>query len=112
MSLAEVVVNVQPGDDPGKPFARLVHARQLRHHIDHSLDALVPALERGLSHRVLEYSGSDRVALVLIRVEEGLRGGPVDHLSQLPSQIHRILHTEAEALSTRRVMHMRRVARE
>jgi hypothetical protein len=29
MSLAEVVVNVQPGADSGEPFARLVHARQL-----------------------------------------------------------------------------------
>ena len=25
VSLAEVVVDVQPGDDPGEPFARLVH---------------------------------------------------------------------------------------
>src|SRR2546423_14250455 len=112
MSLAEVVMNVQPGDDPGEPFARLVHARQLRHDIDQSLDALVRALEPGLSHRVLERTGSDRVALVLIRIQEALRGGPVDHLSQLPSQIYRILHTEAEALSTRRVMHVRRVAGE
>ena len=76
------------------------------------MHALVPALERGLSHRVLERAGSDRVALVLIRIQEALRGGPVDHLGQLPSQIHRILHTEAEALSTRRVVHVRRVAGE
>ena len=112
MSLAEVVVDVQPGDDPGEPFARLVHARQLRHHLDQGLDALVLALERGLSHRVPERAGSDRVALVVVGVQEALRGGPVDHLGQLPSQIHRILHAEAEALSTRRVMHVRRVAGE
>ncbi len=59
---------------------------------------------------MLERAGSDRVALVVIGIQEALRGGPVDHLSELPSQIHRILHTEAEALSTRRVMHVRRVA--
>jgi len=47
MSLAEVVMNVQSGDDPDEPFARLVHACQLRHEIDQRLDALVPALERG-----------------------------------------------------------------
>ena len=74
------------------------------------LDALVAALERGLSHRVPERAGSDRVALVVVGVQEALRGGPVDHLRQLPSQIHRILHAEAEALSTRRVVHVRRVA--
>ena len=58
----------------------------------------------------LKRAGSDRVALVLIRVQEALRGGPADHLRELPSQIHRILHAEAEALSTRRVVHVRRVA--
>ncbi len=99
-----------PEIDPGEPLARLVHARQLRHDIDQGLHALVAALERGLGHRVLERAGSDRVALVLVGVQEALRGGPVDHLRQLPSQVHRILHAEAEALSARRVMHVRRVA--
>ena len=75
-----------------------------------AFDALVLALERGLRHRVPKRAGSDRVALVLVGVQEALRGGPVDHLSQLPSQVHRILHAEAEALSTRRVVHVRRVA--
>src|SRR5205085_5085169 len=104
MSLAELVVNVQPGDDSGEPLARLVHARQLRHDIDQGLHALVPALERALRHRVLERAGSDRVTLGVVGVKEALGGGPADHLSQLPSQVHRILHTEAEALSTCRVM--------
>ena len=61
---------------------------------------------------MLERAGSDRVALILIGVQEALRRGPLDHLSQLPSQIHRILHTEAETLSTCWVVHVRRVARE
>ena len=34
----------------------------------------------------------------------------LDHLGQLPSQIHRILHTDLEALSTCRVMHVCGVA--
>jgi len=54
-------MNVQPGDDSGEPFARLVHARQLRHHPDQGLDPLVLALERALSHRVLKRAGSDGV---------------------------------------------------
>jgi hypothetical protein len=112
MSLAEVVVNVQPGPDPDEPPARLVHGRQLRHQIDQGLDALVLALERPQSHRVLEDAGHDRMALILVGVQEAFRGGPVDHLRELPSQIHRVLHADAEALSTRRVVHVRRVARQ
>ena len=112
MSLAEVVVDVQPGADPDEPFAGLVHARQLRHQLDQGIHALVSTLEHGQSHGVPKRSGSDRVALVVIRVEEAFRRRPVDHLSQLPSQIHRILHAEAEALSARRVVHVRRVAGE
>ena len=74
------------------------------------MHALVAALERGLSHRVPERAGGDRVTLGVVGVQEALRGGPVDHLRELPSQVHRILHAEAEALSTRRVVHVRRVA--
>jgi hypothetical protein len=112
MSLAEVVVDVQPGDEPREPPARLVHARQLRHDIDQSLHPVVPSLKRRLRHRVLERSGSNRVTLVVVRVQEALRAGAVDHLGELPAQVHRILDTEAEALSSRRVMHVRRVAGE
>jgi hypothetical protein len=99
-------VDVEPGDDPREPFARLVHARQLRHDVDQRLRALVLALERRQSHRRLEPAGSDRVTLVVVGVQEALRGGPVDHLRELPSQIHGILHTEAESLSTDGVGHV------
>ena len=101
-----------PETDPGEPLARLVHARELRHDIDQGLHALVPALERGLGHRVPERAGGDRVALVVVGVQEALRGGPVDHLRELPAQVHRVLHAEAEALPARRVVHVRRVAGE
>jgi hypothetical protein len=57
-------------------------------------------------------AGRDRVALVLIRVQEALRGGPVDHPGQLPAQIHRVPDAKAEALPARGVMHVRRVASE
>src|ERR1700743_912277 len=36
----------------------------------------------------------------------------MEHLRQLPSEIHRILHTEIESLSAHRGMHVRRVAGE
>ena len=52
------------------------------------------------------------MALVLVGIEQARRRGPVDHLSQLPSQVHRILHSEAQALATYRVVHVRRVAGE
>ncbi len=99
-----------PEMSPASRLAGLVHARQLRHHLDHGLDALFVALERGLSHRVPQRAGSDGVTLGVVGVQEALRGGPVDDLRELPSQIHRILHAEAEALSTRRVVHVRGVA--
>ena len=55
-------------------------------------------------------SGSDRVALGVVGIQETFRRCPVDHLGQLPSQVHRILHTGVEALSTVRGMHVCGVA--
>ena len=66
--------------------------------------------ERDLRHRVAQHAGSDRVALGVVGIQEAFRRCPVDHLGQLPSQIHRILHTDVEALSTHRGMHVRGVA--
>ena len=66
--------------------------------------------ERDLRHRVAQHAGSDRVALGMVGVQEAFRRCPLDHLGQLPSQIHRILHADVEALSTHRGMHVRGVA--
>ena len=74
MSLTEVVANVQSGNHPGEPFARLVHARQLRHDINQRLHALVPPLERCLGQSVLERPGADRVALMTGQVPLGRAG--------------------------------------
>ena len=68
------------------------------------------AAKRDLRHRVAQYAGSDRVALGVIGIQEAFRRCPLDHLGQLPSQVHRILHTDVEALSTHRGMHVRGVA--
>ena len=74
------------------------------------LGAVVRAAKRDLRHRVAQHAGSDRVALGVIRIEEAFRRCPLDHLSELPSQVHRILHADVEALSTHRGMHVRGVA--
>ncbi len=57
-----------------------------------------------------ENAGTDRVALGMIGIQEAVRRCPVDHLGQLPSQVHRILHTGVEVLSTHRGMHVCGVA--
>src|SRR5947209_16735736 len=112
MSLTEVVMDVQPRSQAGKQFARLVEARHLRNHLEQGLEALVDALERGLGDRVVKRAGGDGVALALIGIQQALRRDPAKNLAQLPSQVHCVLDTEAEALSTRRVMHVRRIPRE
>ena len=46
----------------------------------------------------------------MVGLQEALWRCPMDHLSELPSQIHRILNTDVESLSTYGGMHVRRVA--
>ena len=58
----------------------------------------------------LEHARANRVPLGLVGVEQALRRGAVDHLGQLPSQVHGVLDTDVESLSARRGMHVRRVA--
>src|SRR5712672_2025241 len=48
----------------------------------------------------------------MVGIEEAFWGYPLDHLGQLPSQIHRILHTGLETLPTVRGMHVCGVAGE
>ena len=74
------------------------------------LGAIVACDERDLRHRVAQHAGGDRVALGVVGVQQALRRCPLDHLGQLPSQIHRVLHADVEALSTDRRMHVRGVA--
>src|SRR3712207_6975188 len=49
-------------------------------------------------------------SLGVVGVEEALRCGPVDHLGQLPAQVHRVLDAGVEALAADRGVHVRRVA--
>jgi len=62
-----------PGVKAGEPFARLIHAGQLRHLLGYGLHALVAALERALRHRVPEHAAGDRVTLGVIGIKEALR---------------------------------------
>jgi hypothetical protein len=50
-------------------------------------------------HRVAQHAGADRVALGAVCVEEAFRRCAFDHLRQLPSQVHRILHAGLETLA-------------
>src|SRR5918994_2833392 len=71
---------------------------------------MISGRPRDLRHRVAQYAGSDRMTLGMIGIEEAFWRRLVDHLGQLPSQVHRILHTDVESLSARRVMHVCGVA--
>ena len=48
--------------------------------------------------------------LRMIRIQEAFRRSPVDHMGELPSQIHSILHAGVKTLSTVRGMHVCGVA--
>ena len=109
---AEVVVDVEAGHHRGEALARLVHAQQLGHDLAQRLGASSPRLQRGLRHRVAQHARGDRVALGVVGVEQALRRRPLDHLRQLPAQVHRVLHADVEALPADRRVHVRRVAGE
>lgn len=81
-------------------------SEQLGKDVTHCLEAVVSAQQRGLCHRVAQHAGRDRMALVVVAVEQALRRDPVDHLGQFPAQVHRILNTDAEALPAHRGMHV------
>ena len=110
MSLAEIVMNAQTGHHRGEPSARLVHAEELGHCLTKCFRAFVCAAKRDCCHRVAQHAGSNRVALGVVAIQEAVWRCPVNDLCQLPSQIHRILHTGLEALSTVWGMHVCGVA--
>src|SRR5205807_8571917 len=86
------------------------HGEEFVDDVAQSLDVVVGAQECDLRDRVAQHAGGDRVALGMIGVQEAVWRGPLDDRGQLPSQVHRILHTGVEALSTYRVVDMCGVA--
>jgi hypothetical protein len=57
-------------------------------------------------------TGTHRVALGVVAVEQTVGRRPVDHLAELPSKVDGILHAGVEALSTLWRMHVGGVAGE
>ena len=108
--LAEVVANIKARDHGGEPLARLIHVQQLGHGAAQRARPRIAAGARSLCHGVLQHAGGHRVPLGVVGVQQVVRRCPVDHLGQLPPQVHRVLHTGVEALPADRIVHMRRVA--
>ena len=94
----------------GHSSANLVQAEELGNDVSQGLRASIWSAKRDLRHRVAQHAGGDRVALGVVSIQQAFRRYPLDHLRQLPSQIHRILHADVETLSTHRGMHVRGVA--
>src|SRR5881275_3318135 len=100
MALAEVVANAQTGHLGGDSFANVVDAEELRYNVARRVRAFVGTVKRDLRHRQAQHASANGVSLGVIRVEEILGRGALDHLRELPSEIHCILHTGVETLST------------
>jgi energy-coupling factor transporter ATP-binding protein EcfA2 len=72
VSFAEVVVDVEPGQHRCEAPARLVHAQQLCDVVAQRLMPVVGRAERDLRHDLSEDSRGDRMALGVVRVEQGV----------------------------------------
>jgi len=99
MSLAEVVVDVETGEHRADVPARLVHGQHLGHGVAKGAVTVVRHAQRDLRHRVVQHPGADRMPFSVVGVEEALGGGLVDHLGQLPSQVHGVLDAGLHALA-------------
>ena len=110
--VAEIVADSQACHLRGERPARLVHAEELGHGVAQGLGALVLAAKRDRSQRVAQHAGGDRMALGVVGIEEAVRRRPLDHLGQLPAEIHRILHPGLQPLPAVRRMDVRGIARE
>ena len=71
---------------------------------------VVGAAECDLRHGVVQHPGTDRMPFGVVGVQQALGRRPLDHLGQLPSQVHGILHARVEALAALRGMHVGGVA--
>ena len=112
VSLAEVVVDVQTEHHRREASARLVRHEELGNGVAQGLRAFVRAAEGDVRHRGAQHAGAGRVTLGVVGIEEAFRRCPVDHLGELPAQVHRVLHAGLEALCTVWRMHVRGVAGE
>ena len=107
VSLPQVVVDVETGEHRSDTPTRLVHAQQFGHDLPERLVTVVGATECDRRHGVVQHPGADRMAFGVVGVEEALGRRRVDHLGQLPSEVHGVLHPGVEALTTLWGMHVR-----
>ena len=91
VALAEVVDDVEPGQEPGELGARSLEGEQVGHRRADRLAAGVAPLEKGLHHDVPEDPGRRGVSLRLVRVEERLGRDAPDDLAELPPEVDRVL---------------------
>ena len=108
---AQIVMNIQTGHRRREPTARLDHTEKHGHGVAQRLRPMVFAAKNDRRHRVSQHTGANRMALGVVGIQEAFRRRPLHHLSQLPSQVHRILHASLKALAAVGGMHMRGVAR-
>jgi hypothetical protein len=66
-------VDVETGEHPGEPPARLVHAQQFGHGVAKGLVAVVRGAERDLRHGVVQHPGRDGMPFGVVGVQEALR---------------------------------------
>jgi hypothetical protein len=106
----EVVADVEAGEHAGDVLARFVHAQQSGKSVAKRVEAGIASGQWDLGHRGLQHAGGDRMTFGLVGVQEAVGRGSPDHLGELPAQVHRILHSEVEALPADRVVDVRGVA--
>jgi len=110
VSFSEVVMNVQTRHHGEVLLAGLVQLHQLAHRFAQGPDTIVTPLDYGERHGVAQQAGTDWVPLRMLGVQEALRRCSMDRLSELPSQIHRVLDTGVESLSAYWGVYVGRVA--
>src|SRR5215467_5483485 len=93
----------------GEPPSRLVHREKLCHDIADSLGTIVRAAKGHLRHVPAQHASCDWMPLCMIGIEKAFWRYVLNRLSQLPSQVHCILHTDVQALSAHRRVHVRSV---
>jgi hypothetical protein len=103
------IPEVGRGDLPGEAPPHLVDPEQVGHRLAQRTGVLVHPPERGLRAGVLEDAGGDRMAFVLVRVEQRVRGLPADDRGELPAEVDRVLHAGVQALAARREVDVRGV---
>src|SRR5262249_28206019 len=104
---------------PGSPrlrstgrLARSGRLPQFGRHLAQGPDTIVTAVARAERHSVAQPEGTDWVPLRMVGLQEARQRCPMDRLCEFPSEIHRILNTKVESLSTHRRMYVRGVARQ